>query len=204
MVGAMGNGQLQAGANRCWELKLGPQRSNPKRELVLATWEKTGVGHVDILKLQKEPVSNNQGEAPPPLRFQREIPRVAKQGECWQNSGTCSYIYREHSLEPTQQRGTHEALPPLRSPGPGTCFNIYILTVKGMINIKVDVLRHQRSGFTTKEQDKNTQNPLNDKEIGNLPEKKVRVMIVKIPKFLEKEWRQIKTLKEMINRELRI
>ena len=29
---------------------------------------------------------------------------MAKQGECWQKSGTCSYTYREQSLEPSQQR----------------------------------------------------------------------------------------------------
>ena len=40
-------------------------------------------------------------------------------------------------------------------------------------------MRHQRR-FQTKEQDKNTQKPLNDEEIGNLPEKEFRVMIVKM------------------------
>ena len=89
-------------------------------------------------------------------------------------------MYREQSLEPPQQRDTHEPLPPLRTPGLGTCFSIYIPTVKGMINKKMDTMRQQRSSFQTKEQDENTQKPLNDEEIGNLLEKEFRVMTVKM------------------------
>ena len=36
---------------------------------------------------------------------------MAKQGECWQNSSTCSYTYREQSLAPSQKReGQREKL----------------------------------------------------------------------------------------------
>ena len=66
-----------------------------------------------------------------------------------------------------------------------------------MINSKVYTMRHQSSSFQTKEQDKNTQKSLND-EIGNLPEKEFRVMIVKMIQNLGKIMEtQIKNLKEM-------
>ena len=48
-----------------------------------------------------------------------------------------------------------------------------------MIKRQEDTVRHQISSFQSKEQDKNTQNPLNDEEIGNLPEKEFRVMIIR-------------------------
>ena len=64
-------------------------------------------------------------------------------------------------------------------------------------------MRHQRSSFQTKGQDKNVQKQLNDGYIGNLPENKFRVMIVKmiqdIGKIMET---QIKNLKEMFNKDL--
>ena len=41
-------------------------------------------------------------------------------------------------------------------------------------------MRWQRSSFWTKEHGKNTQKLQNDEEIGNLPEKEFRVMIVKM------------------------
>ena len=41
-------------------------------------------------------------------------------------------------------------------------------------------MRQQRSSFQTKEQDNNIKTPLNDEEIGNLPEKEFRLMIVKM------------------------
>ena len=43
-----------------------------------------------------------------------------------------------------------------------------------------------------KEQGKNTPDQTNEEEIGSLPEKEFRVMIVKIPKILEIEWRKYK------------
>ena len=41
----------------------------------------------------------------------------------------------------------------------------------------------------TKEKDKNLREPLNEEEIGNLPEKEFRVMIVKMTQDLVKERR---------------
>ena len=127
---------------------------------------------------------------------------MAKQGECQQKSGNCSHIYKE-PLEPTWQKGICEPLPPLRTPELDTCFNIYIPTINEMINRKVDTMRHQRSSFQTKEQDKNPQKPLNDEEIGNIPEKEFRVMIVKMIQDLRKRMEtQIENLKEMFNKVL--
>ena len=72
------------------------------------------------------------------------------------------------------------------------------LTNKEMINRKVDNI-WQRSSFQTKEQGKNTQKPLNDEEIGNLPEKKFRVMIPKMIKDLGKIMEtQIENLKRNV------
>ena len=41
-------------------------------------------------------------------------------------------------------------------------------------------MRQQRNSYQTKEQDKNAQKQLNKEEIGNLPEKEFRVMIIKM------------------------
>ena len=41
-----------------------------------------------------------------------------------------------------------------------------------------------------KEEDKTPGKQLNEVEIGNLPEKEFRIMIVKMIQTLEKEWRQ--------------
>lgn len=91
----------------------------------------------------------------------------------------------------------------MRTPGLSTCFNIYLATIKGMVNRKVDAMRHQRSSFQKKDQDKNIQKPLNDEEMGNLPEKEFRVMIVKMIQGLGKRMEtQIKNLKEMFNKDI--
>ena len=50
---------------------------------------------------------------------------------------------------------------------------------------KLDKMRWQRNMFQTKEQDKTPKEQLSEVEIGNLPEKEFRVMIVKM--ILEKE-----------------
>ena len=50
-------------------------------------------------------------------------------------------------------------------------------------------MRRQRNKLQTKDQDKNLQEQLNEEEIGNLPEKEFRVMIVKMIQDLRKEQR---------------
>ena len=57
--------------------------------------------------------------------------------------------------------------------------------------------------FQTKEQDKNPQEQLNEVEIGNLPEKEFRVMIVKMIQDLRKIMAaQIERIQKMFNKEL--
>ena len=68
------------------------------------------------------------------------------------------------------------------------------------INRKEAIIRQQ--SFQTKEEDKNTHNPLND-EIGNLNEKEFRLMIVMMTQDLRKRMEtQIENLKETFNKEL--
>ena len=50
----------------------------------------------------------------------------------------------------------------------------------------------QRNTQQMKEQTKNSTDQTNEEEIGSLPEKEFRVMIVKISKILEIEWRKYK------------
>ena len=60
-----------------------------------------------------------------------------------------------------------------------------------------------RSSFQTKLQVKNTQKPQNDEEIGDLPEKEFRVMIVKMTQALGKRMvTQTENLQEMFNKQL--
>ena len=54
------------------------------------------------------------------------------------------------------------------------------------------LFRSQRNMQQMKEQGKNPPDQTNEEEIGSLPEKEFRVMIVKISKILEIEWRKYK------------
>ena len=53
-------------------------------------------------------------------------------------------------------------------------------------------MRRQRNTQQMKEQGKNPPDQTNEEEIGSLPEKEFRVMIVKVSKILEIEWRKHK------------
>ena len=57
---------------------------------------------------------------------------------------------------------------------------------------KVSKMRRQRNIQQMKVQGKNPPNQTNEEEIGSLPEKEFRVMIVKWSKILEIEWRKYK------------
>ena len=50
-------------------------------------------------------------------------------------------------------------------------------------------MRRQRNTQEMKEQGKNPPDQTNEEEIGSLPEKEFRVMIVKVIQILEIEWR---------------
>ena len=64
-------------------------------------------------------------------------------------------------------------------------------------------MRQQRSMFQTKEQDKNPEEQVSEVEIGNLPEKEFRVMIVKIIQDLGKRMEaQAEEIQKMFNKDL--
>ena len=64
-------------------------------------------------------------------------------------------------------------------------------------------MRRQRNMLQVKEQDKNLQDQINEEEIGNPPEKELRVMIVKMIQNLGSRMEaQIEKIKEMFNKDL--
>ena len=60
-------------------------------------------------------------------------------------------------------------------------------------------MKRQRSTTQMKEQNRNTEVQINEEEIGKLPEKECRIMIVKMIKNLENK---IKKKQESINKDL--
>ena len=64
-------------------------------------------------------------------------------------------------------------------------------------------MRRQRNIFQTKEQGKNPQDQINEEEIGNLPEKEFRVMIVKMIQDLRNRMEaEIEKIQEIFNKDL--
>ena len=64
-------------------------------------------------------------------------------------------------------------------------------------------MRSQKNMSQMKEQGKNLQDQINDEEIGNLPEKEFRVMIVKMIQNLGNRMEaQIEKIQEMFNKDL--
>ena len=61
---------------------------------------------------------------------------------------------------------------------------------KTHIHRKEDKMKRQRAMHQMKEQDKIPENQLKEVEIGKLPEKEFRIMIVKMIQDVRKEWRQ--------------
>ena len=53
-------------------------------------------------------------------------------------------------------------------------------------------MKRQRNTAQMKEQTRNPEVQINEEEIGKLPEKEFRIMIVKMIKNLEKKWRKCK------------
>ena len=53
-------------------------------------------------------------------------------------------------------------------------------------------MKRQRNTTQMKEQTRNTEVQINEEEIGKLPEKEFRIMIVKMIKKLENKWRKCK------------
>ena len=64
-------------------------------------------------------------------------------------------------------------------------------------------MKRQKTMYQMKEQDKTPQKQLNEGEIGNLPEKEFRIMIVKVIQDLRKRMEaKIKKMQEMFNKDL--
>ena len=57
---------------------------------------------------------------------------------------------------------------------------------EGDIHRKIDKMKRQRAMYQMKEQDKTLEKQLNEVEIGNLPEKEFRIMVVKMIQDLGK------------------
>ena len=53
-------------------------------------------------------------------------------------------------------------------------------------------MKRQRNSTQTKEQTRNTEVQINEEEIGKLPEKELRIKIVKMIKTLKTKWRKCK------------
>ena len=53
-------------------------------------------------------------------------------------------------------------------------------------------MKRQRNTAQMKEQTRNTEVQINEEEIGKLPEKEFRIMIVKMIKTLKTKWRKCK------------
>ena len=60
-------------------------------------------------------------------------------------------------------------------------------------------MKRQRSTTQMKEQTRNTEIQINEEDIGKLPEKEIRIMIVKMIKNLENK---MKKIQESINKDL--
>ena len=53
-------------------------------------------------------------------------------------------------------------------------------------------MKRQRNATQMKEQTKNTEVQINEEEIGKLPDKEFRIMIVKMIQTLRRKWRKCK------------
>ena len=74
---------------------------------------------------------------------------------------------------------------------------------KNHIHRKIDKMKRQRAMYQIKEKDKTPQKQLNAVEIGNLPKKEFRIMIVKMIQDLGKRMEaNIKKIQEMLNKDL--
>ena len=71
------------------------------------------------------------------------------------------------------------------------------------IHRKIDKMKRQGTMYQMKEQDKTPEKQLNEVEIGNLPEKEFRIMIVKMIQDLGKRMEaKIEKMQEMFNKDL--
>ena len=75
---------------------------------------------------------------------------------------------------------------------------------KNHIQRKTDKMKRQRAMYQMKEQDKTPEKQLNEVEIGKLPEKEFRILIVKLIQDLGKRMEaNIKKMQGMFNKDLK-
>ena len=81
--------------------------------------------------------------------------------------------------------------------------HIYFLSKIFKCDRKIDKMKRQRAMYQMKEQDKTLEKQLNEMEIGNLPEREFRKMIVKMIQDLGKRM-EVKTekMQEIFNKDL--
>ena len=78
-----------------------------------------------------------------------------------------------------------------------------ILRLCALIHRKIDKMKRKRAIYQMKEQDKTPEKQLNEVEIGNLPEKEFRIMIVKMIQDLGIRMEtKIEKMQEMFNKDL--
>ena len=71
------------------------------------------------------------------------------------------------------------------------------------IHRKTDKMKRQRTLYQMKEQDKTPEKQLNEVEIGKLPEKEFRIMIVKVIQDLGKRMEaKVEKMQEMFNKDI--
>ena len=69
---------------------------------------------------------------------------------------------------------------------------------------KIDKMRRPRAMYQMKEQDKTPEKQVTEVEIGNLPEKEFRIIIVKMIQDLRKRMEaKIEKMQEMFNKDLK-
>ena len=74
---------------------------------------------------------------------------------------------------------------------------------KNHIHRRINKVKRQRAIYQVKEQDKTPEKQLNEVDIGNLPEKEFRIMIVKMIQDLRKRMEaKIKKMQEMFSKDL--
>ena len=74
---------------------------------------------------------------------------------------------------------------------------------KKNLHRKIDKMKRQKAMYEMKEQDKTPEKQLKEVEIGNLPEKEFRIMIVKMIQDLRKRMEaKMEKMQEMINKDL--